>query len=108
LALLQDQADTDAEEPKIAEARKRYDARMTAGAASADIRLGRFDNWIGPERLIMDTVRWYAEWNGSLTPDYNAAAVREATIEYNEVKARARKVGELIPLSRMEALAEAV
>ena len=90
------------------EARKRYNARMPAGVASAEIRLGRFDNWIGPERLIMDTVRWYAEWDGTLTPDYNAAAVREATIEYNDVKARARKVGELIPLSRMEALAEAV
>ena len=87
------------------EARKRYDAKMTAGAASAEIRLGRFDNWIGPERLIMDTVRWYAEWNGSLTPDYNAAAVREATIEYNQVKAGAKRVGEIIPLSRMVAMA---
>jgi hypothetical protein len=81
---------------------------MSAGAASAEIRLGRFDNWIGPERLIMDTVRWYAEWNGSLTPDYNAAAVREATIEYNGIKAKAKNVGEIIPLDRMEALAEAV
>ena len=87
------------------EARKRYDAKMSAGAAAAEIRLGRFDNWIGPERLIMDTVRWYAEWNGSLTPDYNAAAVREATIEYNEVKARSQRVAEIIPWSRMEAMA---
>ena len=38
-----------------AEARKRYDAKMTAGAAAADIRLGKYDNWIGPERIIMDT-----------------------------------------------------
>jgi glyoxylase-like metal-dependent hydrolase (beta-lactamase superfamily II) len=91
-----------------AEARKRYDAKMTPGAASAEIRLGRFDNWIGPERLIMDTVRWYAEWDGTLTPDYNANAVREATIEYNEVKARGKKVSEMIPLERMEALAEEV
>jgi glyoxylase-like metal-dependent hydrolase (beta-lactamase superfamily II) len=90
------------------EARKRYDAKMTPGVASAEIRLGRFDNWIGPERLIMDTVRWYAEWNGTLTPDYNANAVREATIEYNEVKAREKKVSEMIPLDRMEAIAEAV
>ena len=72
---------------------------------ATEIRLGRFNNWIGPERLIMDTVRWYAEWNGSLTPDYNAAAVREATIEYNQVKAGAKKVGEIIPLSRMVAMA---
>lgn len=89
------------------EARKRYDLKMSAGAASAEIRLGRFDNWIGPERLIMDTVRWYAEWNGTLTPDYNAAAVREATIEYNQIKAGAKKTGEVIPLQRMEVLAQA-
>ena len=41
-------------------------------------------------------------------PDYNANAVREATIEYHEVKARAGKVGEMIPLDRMDALAAAV
>jgi cyclase len=88
------------------EARKRYDAKMTPGAAAAEIRLGRFDNWIGPERLIMDTVRWYQEWNGTLTPDYNANLVREATIEYNAVKASAKKTGQIIPLERMVALAE--
>ena len=89
------------------EARKRYNAKMTPGAAAAEIRLGRFDNWIGPERLIMDVVRWYEEWDGSLTPDYNANAVRQATIEYNEIKAGTKKVGQIVPLSRMEALAEA-
>src|ERR1700681_1503366 len=47
------------------EARKRYDAKMPAGAAAAEIRLGRFDNWIGPERLIMDVVRWYEEWDST-------------------------------------------
>ncbi|HEY5616469.1 MAG TPA: MBL fold metallo-hydrolase [Vicinamibacterales bacterium] len=90
------------------EARKRYDRKMPPGVAAAEIRLGRFDNWIGPERLIMDTVRWYAEWDGTLTPDYNANAVRQATIEYNDVKAKEKKVSEIIPLDRMEALAEAV
>ncbi len=88
------------------EARKRYDAKMSPGAAAAEIRLGRFDNWIGPERLIMDVVRWYEEWDSTLTPDYNAMAVREATIEYNQVKAGQKKVSEMIPLSRMEALAD--
>jgi hypothetical protein len=68
--------------------------------------LGRFDNWIGPERLIMDVVRWYEEWDSTLTPDYNAMAVREATIEYNQVKAGQKKMGEIIPLSRMVALAD--
>jgi cyclase len=88
------------------EARKRYDAKMTPGAAAAEIRLGRFDNWIGPERLIMDVVRWYEEWDSTLTPDYNAMAVREATIEYNQVKAGQKKMSEIIPLSRMEAFAD--
>jgi len=88
------------------EARKRYDAKMTAGAAAAEIRLGRFDNWVGPERLIMDTVRWYQEWDGTLTPDYDANRVREATIEYNAIKAGAKKTGQIIPLERMIALAE--
>ncbi len=88
------------------EARKRYDAKMTPGAAAAEIRLGRFDNWIGPERLIMDVVRWYEEWDSTLTPDYNAMAVREATIEYNQIKAGAKKMSEIIPLSRMETLAD--
>ena len=88
------------------ETRKRYDAKMTPGAAAAEIRLGRFDNWIGPERIIMDVVRWYEEWDGSLTPDYNAGAVREATLEYNQIKAGAKKTGQIIPLERMVALAE--
>jgi cyclase len=88
------------------EARKRYDAKMTAGAAAAEIRLGRFDNWVGPERLIMDVVRWYQEWDGTLTPDYDANRVREATIEYNAIKAGAKKTGQIIPMERMVAMAE--
>ncbi len=87
------------------EARKRYDAKMTPGAAAAEIRLGRFDNWMGPERLLMDVVRWYEEWDGTLTPDYNVNAVNEATIEYNKIKASRKQMSEIIPLSRMEAIA---
>ncbi len=68
------------------EARRRYLAKMSAGAAAADIRLGRFDNWIGPERIVMDTVRLYDEWNSSLTPDIDIGGIREATIEYNAIK----------------------
>jgi glyoxylase-like metal-dependent hydrolase (beta-lactamase superfamily II) len=84
------------------EARKRYDAKMTPGAACAEIRLGRFDNWISPEHLIAGVVRYYEEWDDVLTPDYNAGAVREATIEYNQIKAGAKKTSEMIPLSRLE------
>jgi cyclase len=87
-----------------AEARKRYDKKIPPGVAAAEIRLGKFDNWIGPERLIMDVVRWYEEWDDTLTPDYNAAAVRGATIEYNQVKAGQNKSAQIIPMERMEAL----
>lgn len=88
------------------EARKRHDLKMTPGAACAEIRLGRFDNWISPEHLLANVVRYYAEWDSTLTPDYDAAAVREATIEYNQIKARAKKTGEIIPLSRMDEMAK--
>lgn len=72
------------------EARVRYDARMTAGAAAADIRMGRFDNWIGPERIVMDTVRFFDEFAGTLTPDVNTAGMQRATAEYNALKPPAR------------------
>lgn len=69
------------------ESRRRYDARMSAGKAAADIRLGKFENWIGPERIIMDTVRFYAEFAGTLTPAVDGEGNRVATLEYNAIKA---------------------
>jgi cyclase len=68
------------------EARRRYDARMTAGAAAAEIRLGKYDNWIGPERIIMDTQRFYLEFAGKLAPEMDGAGIRQATEEYNAAK----------------------
>jgi len=87
------------------ETRKRYDAKMTPGAAAAEIHLCRFDNWISPEHLLPNVVRYYEEWDDTLTPDYNTAAVREATIEYNQIKAGAKKMSEIIPLSRIDEMA---
>ena len=69
------------------EARKRYDAKLSPGKAAAEIRLGKFENWIGPERIIMDTVRFYAEFAGKLTPAVDVEGNRAATIEYNAIKA---------------------
>jgi len=70
------------------EARRRYDARVSAGAAAADISLGKYDNWIGPERIIMDTQRFYLEFAGKLTPDVDAEGIRQATEEYNAAARR--------------------
>jgi len=51
------------------EARKRFDAGLSPGRAIAEIQLGKFDNWIGaPDRMAMNTVRLYHEFDGSITP----------------------------------------
>jgi len=68
------------------EARKRYDAKVSAGRAAADIRLGKYDNWIGPERIVMDVQRFYAEFAGTLTPDVDVDGIRRATEEYNSTR----------------------
>jgi len=70
------------------EARPRYDAGLTAGAAAAEIRMGKFDNWIGPERIVMDTLRLYQEWAGTLTPDFDTQAMAKASEDYNAIKTR--------------------
>jgi cyclase len=73
------------------EARKRFDAGMSPGRAAADIRLGRFDNWLGPERIVMNTVRLYNEFKGTATPDMDVEGTRQATAEYNAIKSAAAK-----------------
>lgn len=70
------------------EARKRFDARLTPGQASADISLGKYDNWIGPERIVMDTVRFYHEFDGTLAPEVDVQGNQRATEIYNAAKRR--------------------
>ena len=72
------------------EVRKRFDAGMTPGRAIADITMGKYDNWIGPEQIIRNVVRLYAEFNGTLVPDILTDANRIATEEYNAIKAGKR------------------
>ena len=69
------------------EARKRYDAGMSPGKAAADIKLGRFDAWVGAQdRLVMNTVRYYHEFAGTLKPELDAEGNRLATIEFNAAR----------------------
>jgi hypothetical protein len=68
------------------EARTRYDAKMTAGAAAAGIRMGKYDNWIGPERIVLNVQRFYDEFAGTLTPDINVSGIQRATGEYNAAR----------------------
>jgi len=77
------------------EAKKRYDAHMSIGEAAADIHMGKYENWIGPERIVMDTQRFYAEFGNTLTPDFDVAGLRKATEDYNaamKAKSHAERV----------------
>jgi cyclase len=76
-----------------AEAKKRYDAGMSAGAAAADIKMGKFDNWMGPERIVMNTVRLFDEFKGTLTPEIDMEGTKEAILEFNSIKAGGKKSG---------------
>jgi len=69
------------------EVKKRYDAKMSPAAAAADIKMGKYDNWMGPERLLMNTVRLYDEFKGTLTPDIDVEGTKQAILEYNSIKA---------------------
>ena len=69
------------------EVKRRLDAGMSPGSAAAEIKLGKFDNWIGPERIVMNTVRLYNEFRGTGGPDYDIPATQKATEEYNAILA---------------------
>jgi cyclase len=70
-----------------AEAKKRYDQHLSPGAAAADIKMGRFDNWMGPERIVMNTVRLFDEFKGTLGPDIDVEGTKQAIAEFNSIKA---------------------
>jgi len=68
------------------EVRKRHDKGMRPGQAAADIDFGRFSTWTNPERNVWNTVRLYAQFDGTLTPDMDTAATDQAMAEYNSLK----------------------
>jgi cyclase len=74
-----------------AEAKKRYDNAMSAGQAAADINMGKCVNWMGPERIVMNTVRLYDEFKGTLTPDVDFDGTKRAIEEYDSIKSGGRK-----------------
>ena len=72
------------------EAKKRFEAGMSPGQAAADIRLGKFDNWIGPEQIVMNVVRLYHHFNATVVPDVDREGMLNATLEYNAIKSKGR------------------
>jgi cyclase len=73
------------------EVKKRYSAGMRPGQAAADIDMGRFAKWTNPERNVWNTIRLYAEFNGTLTPEMDVAATNRAMDEYNAIAAKRRQ-----------------
>jgi len=73
------------------EVKKRYDAKMSPAAAAANIDMGKYNNWMGPERLLMNTVRLYDEFKGTLTSDIDVEGTKAAIVEYNSIKAAGKK-----------------
>ena len=64
--------------------------RHEPGQAAAEIRLGKFDNWIGPQQIVMNVVRLYHHFNGTVVPDVDREGMLKATSEYNAIKSRGR------------------
>jgi hypothetical protein len=74
----------------MGEAKQRFEAGMSPGQAAADIRLGKFDNWIGPEQIVMNVVRLYHHFNGTIVVDVDREGIVKATLEYNAIKSKGR------------------
>ena len=71
------------------EARKRYDAGLTPGQAAADISLGPFDSWVGAsDRMAMNAVRLYHEFDGTLVPDADVKGMEKADAEYAAIRSK--------------------
>jgi cyclase len=67
------------------EARLRFDAGMSAGKAAAEIRMGKFDNWMGAQRIILNLYRWYEVFSDRMEHHIDLPRFREATAEYNTI-----------------------
>ena len=58
---------------------------MSPGRAAAEIRMGKFDNWMGSERIILNLYRFYKEFQGDLEHHLDLPGFRVATAEYNTI-----------------------
>jgi len=65
------------------EAKKRFDAGMSAVEASVDIQMGRFDDWPNAtERVIGNVMRFYLEFQGTPLATIDPKAIRKARESY--------------------------
>ena len=69
---------------------KKFHQGMKVGEAAAGLELGRFANWTNPERNVLNTLRLYAEFSGTITPEIDVAGTERAMADYNAIKAKSR------------------
>ena len=73
-----------------AEAKRRYDMKMSPGKAAAEIEttLGKYSSWTDPAaiRTVNSVVRLYAEFSDALTSETDGPAVAAATEEYTAIR----------------------
>jgi cyclase len=74
----------------VPQVEKTFRQGMGVGESAAGLDLGRFANWTNPERNVLNTLRLYAEFSGTITPEIDVAATDRAMKEYNAIKSKAR------------------
>jgi cyclase len=75
-------------ETLIPQVHQRFTLGMRPGEAAADLDMGRFSTWTNPERNVWNTVRLYAEFSGTLTPDMDVAGTDRAMADYTAIRAK--------------------
>jgi cyclase len=68
------------------EGRKKFDAGVSAGRAAAEIDLGKYATWTDANRVAPNMARLYSEFRGTIGPDTDREAARQAVAEFNQLK----------------------
>ena len=68
------------------EARKRFDAGVSAGRAAAEIDMGKYELWARSERAATNVVRLYAEFDGTIQPSSPPETQRRAMDEFLKLR----------------------
>lgn len=68
------------------EGRRKFDAGVSAGRAAAEIDLGPYATWTDADRIVSNMARVYSEFRGTLGSPADRESLRQAVIEYNQLK----------------------
>lgn len=72
----------------LREGRRSYAAGISPGRAAAQLDLGKYASWTDADRVATNMARLYSELKGTIGPDMDRDLVRQAVVEYNQLKRR--------------------